>query len=238
MRFPLFLDSEIYTHFARKTNEERKIIKDLMQLEFQSWAYHGHLFFIDNTKFGIKQKWNWINIMRNPLERQLSSIYYIHSDHLKNNLTHLNIFKCYKEGWRSCQNVPTNYQSCFFAGNIPPCHNFDTHRDKIELLEIKQTAIANIEKYFSVVGLTEHMRDFFKVARLYMPRFFNGSLAIYDRIQKRGFKNVNHSHNNKKSLLDPKVEKLMYSHSFLQIDMEVYNFVQERFHKQYNKLYN
>ena len=211
----------------------------MKQLDIPSWGYHGGLFFIDFEKFGIEQQWNWINVMRNPLERQLSFVYYTHSDHLKKNLTfqQLNLFKCYKEGWKCCVNIPNNYQSCSFAGNIPACHNFDLELDRKSLMELEQTAKFNIEKYYSVVGMTEHLRDFFKVAEFYMPRFFNGSVELYDNMQKNGFKNVNHSLQNKKSFLDPKVERLLYSHSFLQIDMEVYNFVQERFHKQYNKLF-
>ena len=217
-----------------------KITQALYTSEFESWGYEQHILYFDMSDFGIEKQNqpSWINIMRHPIERQLSLIYFIHSDQLKKNMTDFDIFNCFKNKLDGCNNIATSHQSCFLAGHIPACRKTEEVFSQEELNQITQMAKFNIENNYSVVGITDFMGATFKVLENVLPRFFNGSVAKYEELEKTGeFQMVNRFHLNKREILDPRIEELILSQPLIKVDFDIYLFVQRRLHKQYNSLF-
>ena len=62
-------------------------------------------------------------------------------------------------------------QILHFCGHLPVCRKFNSQ----EAFEI---AKSNVEKYFTVVGITEQMQDSVTVMEAKLPKFFKGAVDI------------------------------------------------------------
>ena len=69
----------------------------MYEIPYETWAYEQHLFFIDFNRFHVawEDQPNMINIMRQPIARRISDIYFKFTDQRKwDNSDKLNLEQC------------------------------------------------------------------------------------------------------------------------------------------------
>ncbi|KAJ8037824.1 Heparan sulfate 2-O-sulfotransferase 1 [Holothuria leucospilota] len=121
----------------------------------------------------LDRKYVYINMIRDPVERYISHLYYSwygdsNNMNKKNETKKNNIDNCVKEG--RC--IPTGYLP-FFCGFHPNCSNA-TDRWALE------KSVTNLDNYL-FVGLTEKMDDTIMVLQQLMPDLFKGLFREYKR---------------------------------------------------------
>ena len=75
-------------------------------------------------------------------------------------------------------------QIVFFCGHLPICQKFNNHQAFV-------IAKSNVEKYYSVVGITENMQETLTVMEALIPRFFDGAYETYFRNEEQILMNKN-----------------------------------------------
>jgi len=121
----------------------------------------------------------------------------------------------------------------FFAGNIPPCLKNTDKPTSTDMEQIIQTAKHNIENYYAVVGLTSHIKSTFKLFEAYLPKFFSGASRLlkttYEDEGENANEMVNHFYDRN---ISEKVLDILMEDPYMEIDNEIFLFVQRRFHLQ------
>lgn len=99
-----------------------------------------------------------------------------------------------------------------------------------QLKYVSQLAKHNIENHYSVVGITDHLKSTFSLFKYYLPRFFDKAMQIYKEMENEDALSEN---------VDPyrppmttKIKVLLMNNPLVSLDMDVYSFVLQRFHKQ------
>ena len=90
-------DSKDYENFHRSPQQQAEITDFLYEIPYETWAYEQHLFFIDFNRFHVawEDQPNMINIMRQPIARRISDIYFKFTDQIKlDNSAKLNLEQC------------------------------------------------------------------------------------------------------------------------------------------------
>ena len=96
-------------------------------------------------------------------------------------------------------------------------------------------AKSNVDKYYSVVGITSELKKFFKILELMLPKFFKGVLKIYQDFEKV----LNMSHKNVGRLRRPtSKEALKVLEKNLTLEIDFYNYVAQKLFKQEHFLNN
>ena len=113
-------------------------------------------------------------------------------------------------------------QILHFCGHLSVCKKFN---NKVAL----EIAKSNVKKYYSVVGITENIKDTLRVMEDKLPEFFSGSYNLY--LEKH--KSLTHNRNKFKPFVSELTKKLLRSNFTHEI--EFYNFCKERLE---NQLYN
>ena len=83
--------------FTEALNSKAEITDFLYEIPYETWAYEQHLFFIDFNRFHVawEDQPNMINIMRQPIARRISDIYFKFTDQIKlDNSAKLNLEQC------------------------------------------------------------------------------------------------------------------------------------------------
>lgn len=112
-------------------------------------------------------------------------------------------------------------QLTYFCGSAPECRIIGND-------QALNMAKHNAEKYYSVIGITEHMRVSLAVFELYLPRFFLGFINLYGRLQFLN-KAKDKVGSNKKPLTEKAKEKLKIG---LRHDLDFYDFALQRLNNQ------
>jgi hypothetical protein len=228
--------------FEKTIAKEAKILLTLYQAphcqNISAMVYHSQTYLLDARKFGIAPdlRPNLINVIREPLERQLSRIYNTYSRMPLNNQTveNFDLEHCLRNQ-SSCQLKPYNLQICFFAGSVPPCLGTILDSDRHELLQIAKW---HVEHDYSVVGLTSQMDKNFQLFELLLPKFFNGASFIYKNelsYRENGEIRENETPNKPKQAMTDTIKSLLLSHHEMMLELEFYHFVQQRFELQVKK---
>ena len=112
-------------------------------------------------------------------------------------------------------------QLTFFCGSAPECRQSD-NRQALNIAKY------NSEIYYSVIGLTEKMNSSLSLLEKKLPNYFYNFLNLY-------LKNtVNEKMNPKKKSISMRARIKLEKK--LQLDMEFYEFVQQRFNNEIKRL--
>ena len=104
----------------------------MYEIPYETWAYEQHLFFIDFNRFHVawEDQPNMINIMRQPIARRISDIYFKFTDQIKlDNSAKLNLEQCIQRRRGHC-----------IVGNLQIITYFETFQIMQEISLIKFTS--------------------------------------------------------------------------------------------------
>lgn len=122
-------------------------------------------------------------------------------------------------------------QACYFAGTCTACLKDPTELTQQDVKDISNLAKIHIENAYSVVGLEHHLESTFLLLEAYLPYFFRGLLrayrqsSYYSKLEEERIGSLN-------SLDDP----LKLQNKMIAIDLDVYQFVLQRFQMQLQTL--
>ena len=88
-------------------------------------------------------------------------------------------------------------------------------------------AVANVEQYYSVVGILELMPETLKVLESFVPSYFHGISEVYDNQFKKKRKNQNLSKPRVREDIKEMVAKNM------SLEIKFYEFCKQRLYKQF-----
>lgn len=196
--------------------------------------YHGHLSFVDFTRFGFPNP-IYINILREPLDRLLSHYYFLrYGDNYRiglkrsragNNET---FDECVDRNGHDCDVKQLWLQIPYFCGH----HHFCSDVGSTEALE---QAKRNLLEYYTVVGVTERLTDFIALLEHTLPHFFKGALTHYmDLDQNRA-----HLRSTKKKITpnDHTVSVIKRTTAY-KLEKEFYDFAKNEFDALFKKATN
>ena len=202
-------------------------------------VYDRHLYFINFENLGFEQP-TYINLVRHPVEREISNFHYLRSEkHMKTLLAtgrelpspayrDLTIEQAVLEKALSDYNVTDGDLSTrdglipYFCGQRKLClrHNYQP---------ALQLAKSNIESHFSVVGVLEDLATTLQVFQFYLPRIF-GNITSYSYATANLVKNSNY-HENAKSEVKKQLK------DYLHMEIDLYHFIKQRLQKQRDQLF-
>ena len=130
-------------------------------------VYARHFYFVDFAKYDI-ENFTYVTIMRDPIDRVVSSYLYYHfssKKHIQDILNEQNkeesLSTCVQKEHEGCtHNLVTKY----FCGHDYRCKNGDTRA--------LETAKKNLVSNFTVVGIVEEMELSIKLMRRVLPQYF------------------------------------------------------------------
>lgn len=187
--------------------------------------YHGHMAYLDFSKFGMPAKPIYINIVRKPLDRLVSYYYFLrYGDNFRPNLVRKKagdkqtFDECVQKKQPDCDPKNMWLQIPFFCGHSAECW---TPGSQWALKQAKHNLVNN---YF-VVGVTEEMEDFIYLLELSLPRIFNGTLDHYINSSKSHLRQT-------ASKLEPTEKTIneITKSPIWKMENELYEFALQQFH--------
>ncbi|KAJ8011381.1 hypothetical protein DPEC_G00057570 [Dallia pectoralis] len=186
--------------------------------------YHGHVSFLDFTKFGVKKKPIYINVIRDPIERLVSYYYFLRfGDDYRPGLRRRKqgdkktFDECVMAGGSDCAPEKLWLQIPFFCGQYSECWNVGSH------WALEQAKFNLVNEYL-LVGVTEELEDFVMMLEAALPRFFRGAAELY----KTGKKSHLRKTSEKKPPTKESIAKLQQS-AIWKMENEFYEFALEQF---------
>ncbi|CAF0763172.1 unnamed protein product [Didymodactylos carnosus] len=177
-------------------------------------------------------------MIRDPIKRTVSNYYYSRRMCLKKNRctfiknrTILNYtlddcietenepFKCITLEYGVTSAIP------FFCGQNHLCSSNENLSWAVE------KAKSNIDKYYTVVGLTENIEQLLFILEKLLPNYFRNISLVY--IKKRR-PHINFSPRKWRKELKPNTHLILKD--LLKFEYDLYNYIKKRFHEQYKQL--
>ena len=207
-----------------------------------------HYSFINFHEYGYQWRPDWFSMVREPVEKVISWFFYVRApwrveERIKNEkgyekpseeFLNKNFETCFKNGDPECtyeqfsdvEDDPGDHRSQIvqFCGHDPVCRRFN---DPIALKMAKE----NVEKYYKVVGVTEHFNMTLKVLEHFMPEYFKGAFLKYHEdkgVQSFQFKNPN------KAKVSEEIKNEM--RKYFKYEIEFYDFLKQRLLSQYEQI--
>ncbi|XP_041064512.1 heparan sulfate 2-O-sulfotransferase 1 isoform X2 [Carcharodon carcharias] len=147
--------------------------------EMKPGFYHGHVAYLDFTKYGVKKKPIYVNVIRDPIERLVSYYYFLRfGDDYRPGLKRRKqgdkktFDECVAAGGSDCAPEKLWLQIPFFCGHSSECWNVGS---KWALEQAKY----NLVNEYLLVGITEELEDFIMLLEAALPRFFRGATELY-----------------------------------------------------------
>ena len=217
-------------HRANSKAEEEEIVKEWKEIR-NATVWNKHMYFIDTSRYDLEFKANWINMVRNPIDRYISEFYFLRkpsrwaklADRPSQDWFDLDLNECLETNDPNCDlnvNYLTEQQLTYFCGSAPECRTLGS-------VKALQRAKYNTEKFYSVVGVTEHWRISLLLLEQYLPKYFTGLFKLYGRQERLG---KGHDNKTYKEDLTPSNRKILEKK--LKMDMEFYEFVLQRLFNQ------
>uniref|UniRef100_A0A671MSE6 Heparan sulfate 2-O-sulfotransferase 1 n=1 Tax=Sinocyclocheilus anshuiensis TaxID=1608454 RepID=A0A671MSE6_9TELE len=192
--------------------------------EMKPAFYHGHVSFLDFTKFGVKKKPIYINVIRDPIERLVSYYYFLRfGDDYRPGLRRRKqgdkktFDECVAAGGSDCAPEKLWLQIPFFCGHYSECWNIGS---KWALEQAKY----NLVNEYMLVGVTEELEDFVMMLEAALPRFFKGATELY----RTGKKSHLRKTSEKKPPTKEAIARLQQS-DIWKMENEFYEFALEQF---------
>nr|XP_054590000.1 heparan sulfate 2-O-sulfotransferase 1 [Nothobranchius furzeri] len=186
--------------------------------------YHGHVSFLDFTKFGVMRKPVYINMIRDPIERLVSYYYFLRfGDDYRPGLRRRKqgdkktFDECVSAGGSDCAPEKLWLQIPFFCGHYSECWNVGSQ------WALEQAKYNLVNRYL-LVGVTEELEDFIMMLEAALPRFFRGATELY----KTGKKSHLRKTSEKKPPTKESITKLQQS-AIWKMENEFYEFALEQF---------
>ena len=111
----------------------------------------------------------------------------------------------------------------YFCGHLPICRQFN---NKIAF----EIAVSNVQNYYSVVGITEEMKQSLTVLEKKLPNFFNGVSELIANEVPKDKRNINHF----KPKISEHVKDLLKANFTYEIAF--YKFCKHRLQEQFESL--
>ncbi|TRY91731.1 hypothetical protein DNTS_018976 [Danionella cerebrum] len=192
--------------------------------EMKPAFYHGHVSFLDFSKFGVKKKPVYINVIRDPIERLVSYYYFLRfGDDYRPGLRRRKqgdkktFDECVAAGGSDCAPEKLWLQIPFFCGHSSECWNIGS---KWALEQAK----FNLVNEYMLVGVTEELEDFVMMLEAALPRFFKGATELY----RTGKKSHLRKTSEKKPPTKESIARLQQS-DIWKMENEFYEFALEQF---------
>ncbi|CAL8252280.1 unnamed protein product [Merluccius merluccius] len=192
--------------------------------EMKPAFYHGHVAYLDFSKYGVEGKPTYVNVVRDPIERLVSYYYFLRfGDDYRPGLRRRKqgdkktFDECVAAGGPDCAPEKLWLQIPFFCGHHSECWNVGS---RWALEEAK----ANLVREYLLVGLTEELEDFVMILEAVLPRFFKGASQLY----RTGKKSHLRKTTEKKPPAEETITKLHQS-DIWKMENEFYEFAQEQF---------
>jgi len=187
--------------------------------------YHGHVAYLEFSRFGLTQKPIYINILRDPLDRLISYYYFLrHGDDFRKNLKRRRsgnketFDECVAKDGKDCDPENLWMQIPFFCGHAQECWE-PGNQWALEMAKF------NLVNNYLAVGVTEELEDFVAVLEAALPRFFTGATEMY----RSGRKSHLRKTHNKIPPSQESVAKIEESEVW-KMEHEFYEFAKEQFH--------
>lgn len=231
-----YTSSNIFWSSAKSESEERKFAAKMAQHP-APWGLDKHVYFIDTSRYIKNFEVNWINIIRNPVDRYVSSFYYLRSLHRWSRSQqhrpdqawfNKDLSECILNKDPECK-MGTDHlieqQLTYFCGSAIECRQVGNG-------DAVRVAMYNAERYYSVIGVTEHLQVSLAVLEGYLPRYFKGALWAYYRLQQSDNGKANETPNKKELTAAAKKELKKR----LVNDIDFYEFAYQRLQQQVRRL--
>ncbi|KAK7082686.1 hypothetical protein SK128_004582 [Halocaridina rubra] len=234
------VSSQIYNMHQLTQEEQEKLVENLTSslLEAPSHAlsYDRHLYYTNFTGLGLTPP-VYINVVRDPVERFISSFYYRRSEErlsriqmnghpISPSFSWINrtVEQCVMLNDPECSFLPGEEKErilSYFCGHQEFCRIVGNHN-------ALQVAKDVVSKEYSVVGLVEHMELSLKLMELLVPRFMEGALQTYENIRQREHMAVNV--NQQKPQVSANIRETL--HQRMSDDYDFYFFLEQRLFEQ------
>ncbi|XP_072297909.1 heparan sulfate 2-O-sulfotransferase 1 [Eucyclogobius newberryi] len=205
--------------------DQKRFVRNVTEWrEMKPAFYHGHVSFIDFTKYGVKRKPIYINVIRDPIERLVSYYYFLRfGDDYRPGLRRRKqgdkktFDECVSAGGSDCAPEKLWLQIPFFCGHYSECWNVGSQ------WALEQAKATLVNEYL-LVGVTEELEDFVMMLEAALPRFFRGATDLY----RTGKKSHLRKTTEKKPPTKESVAKLQQS-SIWKMENDFYEFALEQF---------
>ncbi|XP_032814886.1 heparan sulfate 2-O-sulfotransferase 1 [Petromyzon marinus] len=192
--------------------------------EMKPGFYHGHLAFVDFSKFGAYRKPIYVNVVRDPIERLVSYYYFLRfGDNYRPSLRRRKqgdkktFDECVQEKGVDCAPEKLWLQIPFFCGHSAECWTVGSR------WALEQAKLNLVNEYL-LVGVTEELEDFILILEAVLPRFFKGATELF----KKGTKSHLRKTAEKKAPSADTVHTLQQSEVW-KLEHEFYEFALEQF---------
>ncbi|XP_077988095.1 uronyl 2-sulfotransferase-like [Glandiceps talaboti] len=200
--------------------EEADFVYEVMAIP-PPFLYNRHLDFVRFPPHFAKIAPAYINLIRDPVERKISSYYYMRfgdesqsRDGSKRNAS-ITFEECVIQTLDECKPGKMTLIP-FFCGQSEMCHE--------ESEWALETAKRNVVENYVFVGLLEHLHRSLRIWQYLMPAFFRSAPQAYDNILREEgttkFKSL--------SRVEPPESVKEIMRKRMRLDYEFYNFIKER----------
>lgn len=174
------IHSHTYDRRLLSRSEQKRLAETLWSTS-APFSYDRHLFFVDFPSLGWPSP-VYINLLREPTERIVSSFYYRRSSVAAKARAgaawlHKSLEQCVLQGDAECTFVPGKPHRWalavpYFCGHDPRC-------SLVQATWALERAKENIERSYTVVGVLEDMNATLSLLEKTLPRFFAGAQKVF-----------------------------------------------------------